>query len=116
MSTMRSRTAGGSLTARDLGVIPVAGARGPETDKGEALRGLAELPWRPFAFREGQGFSWEAMAASMTLDQCWSISETWYEGRLDVDYERPPADHFQALLRGAGLVGDTWSLSPVPPP
>ena len=49
----------------------------------------------------------------MTLDQCWSISETWYEGRLDVDYERPPVAHFQALLGAAGLAGDAWSLSPV---
>jgi hypothetical protein len=58
----------------------------------------------------------EPMAASMTLDQCWSISETWYEGRLDLDFERPPVDHFQALLRDAGLVGDAWSLSPVRSP
>ena len=40
----------GSLVARVFGVIPVARARGPETDAGEALRGLAELPWRPLAF------------------------------------------------------------------
>ncbi len=53
----------GTLTARVLGIIPVAQSRGPETDKGEALRGLAELPWRPFAFREGPGFTWDATAA-----------------------------------------------------
>ena len=54
----------------------------------------------------------EALAASMALDQCWTLSETWYEGRLDVDYERPPLEHFQRLLGHAGLVGEAWSLAP----
>jgi hypothetical protein len=40
----------GMLTARVLGIVPVARSWGPATDKGEAMRGLAELPWRPFAF------------------------------------------------------------------
>jgi len=48
----------------------------------------------------------------MTLEQCWTISEIWYAGRLDLDYERPPVDYFQRLLRGAGLVGEAWSLLP----
>ncbi len=50
----------GALTAKVLGVIPVARSRGPATDVGEALRGVAELPWRPFAFREAPSFTWEA--------------------------------------------------------
>lgn len=50
----------GFLVARVFGVIPVARARGPETDLGEAMRGLAELPWRPFAFRNGPPLAWEA--------------------------------------------------------
>ena len=54
----------------------------------------------------------ETLATSMTLDQCWAISETWYAGRLDLNYQRPPLDHFQRVLGGAGLVGDAWSLSP----
>jgi len=54
----------GRLVARVFGVIPVARARGPETDRGEALRGLAELPWRPFAFRDGPPFAWEARGAN----------------------------------------------------
>jgi hypothetical protein len=52
----------------------------------------------------------------MTLDQCWSLSETWYAGRLDLGYERPAMEHFQRLLREAGLVGDGWSLTPPRPP
>jgi hypothetical protein len=51
----------GLLTAHVLGFIPVAKSRGPATDKGEAMRGLAELPWRPFAFRERLGITWEAI-------------------------------------------------------
>jgi hypothetical protein len=50
----------GALTARVLGFVPVARSRGPATDRGEAMRGLAELPWRPFAFREAPYFTWES--------------------------------------------------------
>ena len=57
----------------------------------------------------------ETLATLMTLDQCWAISETWYAGRLDPDYQRPPIDHFKRLLQGAGLVGEAWSLSPPSP-
>jgi len=53
----------------------------------------------------------EPMAAFMTLDQCWRLSRTWYEGRLDLDYERRPVDQSQALLGAVGLTGDAWSLS-----
>jgi hypothetical protein len=50
----------GRLVARVLGVVPVARSRGPETDKAEAMRGMAELVWRPFAFRESPALAWEA--------------------------------------------------------
>ena len=50
----------GRLDARVLGIIPVARARGPATDLAEALRGLAELPWRPFAFGRGSCLTFEA--------------------------------------------------------
>jgi hypothetical protein len=51
----------GMLTARVLG-FPIAESRGPATDKGEAMRGLAELPWRPFAFRDAPCLTWETVA------------------------------------------------------
>ena len=63
----------GTLTARVFG-IPVARARGPEIDKGEALRGLAELPWRPFAFGEAQEVTWEATVAG-------NLRATYDDGR-----------------------------------
>jgi hypothetical protein len=46
----------------------------------------------------------------MTIDQCWAVSETWYEGRLDLGYLRPPLQRFQDILTSAGLRGDAWSL------
>jgi hypothetical protein len=52
------------------------------------------------------------MAAFMTLDQCWTLSRTWYEGRLDLDFERRPLERSQALLGAVGLTGEVWSLSP----
>lgn len=39
----------GRLDAKIWSVIPVAHARGPEIDQGEAQRYLAELPWCPMA-------------------------------------------------------------------
>ncbi len=39
----------GRLDARLWGVLPVARARGPEVDRGEAQRYLAELVWCPMA-------------------------------------------------------------------
>lgn len=53
----------GLLTAKLWGVIPLARSSGPAMHRGEALRGLAELPWRPFAFRNGPLLSWEATTA-----------------------------------------------------
>ena len=53
----------GALEARVLGVVPIAFARGPLTDKGEALRGLAELPWRPLTFAGGMGLTFEEVAS-----------------------------------------------------
>jgi hypothetical protein len=40
----------GSLTVRLAGVIPLARSSGPEMDRGEMMRALAELPWRPAGF------------------------------------------------------------------
>jgi len=42
----------GRLDARLWGLVPVAHGRGPEVDRGEAQRYLAELPWCPLALWE----------------------------------------------------------------
>jgi hypothetical protein len=48
----------GWLEARIAGAIPVASARGPEIDKSEAMRFLAELAWNPDAMINASGLSW----------------------------------------------------------
>jgi hypothetical protein len=70
----------GALTAKLFGIIPVARSSGPEADKGEALRGLSELPWRPFAFREAPGFAWEATAAD-------KLRATFDDGKTRATFE-----------------------------
>jgi hypothetical protein len=54
------QTGRGSLTVSLFGVLPFIRSRGPALDRGEALRGLSELPWRPFAFRTSPVLSWQA--------------------------------------------------------
>jgi hypothetical protein len=70
----------GALAARVFGVIPVARSRGTATDKGEALRGLSELPWRPLAFCDGRSFTWEAAAAD-------KLRATFDDGRTQATVE-----------------------------
>jgi hypothetical protein len=52
----------GALEAKVFGVIPIAFARGPATDTGEALRGLAELPWHPFTFGGGTALAFTSVS------------------------------------------------------
>ncbi len=51
----------GRLDAKVFGLVPVARGPGPEFDHGEVQRGLAELPWRPFAFHRMEHVAWEAI-------------------------------------------------------
>lgn len=55
----------GTLIAKLFGLVTVASSSGAATDKGEALRGLAELPWRPFAFWDAPFFTWESPEPSL---------------------------------------------------
>jgi hypothetical protein len=52
-----------ALTVSAFGVVPIVRSQEPAIDKGEVLRGLAEFPWRPFAFREAAYLTWEAVGA-----------------------------------------------------
>src|SRR5262245_56834776 len=54
----RYRDGEGSLTARVWGFVPVTGSRGPDTDRAEAMRYLAELPWVPHAIASNPELSW----------------------------------------------------------
>lgn len=51
----------GMLEVRIAGSIPVASSTGGETDKGEAMRFLAELPWNPDAILNAVGLSWKQL-------------------------------------------------------
>lgn len=61
----------GALEVRIAGSIPVAGSRGPETDKGEAMRYLAELPWNPDAMLNAARLTWrviDALSVEVAMD------------------------------------------------
>jgi hypothetical protein len=76
----------GMMTASVLGFVPIARSRGRATDRGEAMRTLAELPWHPFAFRGAVSLAWEITNAE-------KLRATFDDGRtkaaveFDVDGE-----------------------------
>jgi hypothetical protein len=70
----------GFLTARCLGIVTLARSRGPDTDKGEAMRGLAEQPWRPFPFGEASNVTWQASPAG-------ALNAAFDDGRTQVSLE-----------------------------
>jgi hypothetical protein len=76
----------GRLTALVFGLVPVANSRGAATDKGEAMRGLAELPWRPFAFRETPQLRWEITGADK-LRATFDDGRTQAAVEFDVDHD-----------------------------
>jgi hypothetical protein len=51
----------GRLHVRLLGSIPIANALGPDTDRGEAMRYLAELPWAPDAMLHNPQLHWNVL-------------------------------------------------------
>lgn len=48
----------GQLEVRVAGVLPIAHATGPESDKGEIMRFLAELAWNPDAILNASALLW----------------------------------------------------------
>lgn len=76
----------GSLVARVLGFVPVARARGPETDVGEVLRGLAELPWRPMALGKGRSVTFEEISPDR-LRATFDDGKTRATVEFDVDHD-----------------------------
>ena len=57
----RYRDGEGSLSARVWGLVPVSRSTGPETDRAEAIRYLAELPWVPHAIASNRELSWREL-------------------------------------------------------
>jgi Family of unknown function (DUF6544) len=76
----------GALTAAAFGLIPVARGRGPDFDRGEVMRALAELPWRPFAFGRLAKVAWEA-AGEGGLRATFDDGRTRASVDLDIDGE-----------------------------
>ena len=101
----------GMLTARLFGLVPVARSRGPATDKGEALRGLAEMPWRPFAFSEAPFLTWQT-AGTNKLRVAFDDGRT----RAAIEFEVDDEGHVlgggassRPRMVGKSLVETPWS-------
>lgn len=54
----------GRLEARLFGSVQVALAKGPETDRAELMRYLAELPWAPEAILYNRALAWQRLSAA----------------------------------------------------
>ena len=80
------RSGAGALSVAAFGLLPIARGRGADFDRGEAMRALAELPWRPFAFGRLPNVTWEAQGQG-------GLRATFDDGRtrasvsLDIDGE-----------------------------
>jgi hypothetical protein len=101
----------GRLMALVFGLVPVANSRGPTTDKGEAMRGLAELPWRPFAFRETPQLRWE-ITRTGKLRATFDDRRTQAAVEFEVDDEgkvRGGGTSSRARMVGKSLVETAWS-------
>ncbi|HEY6638276.1 MAG TPA: DUF6544 family protein [Solirubrobacterales bacterium] len=57
----RYREGEGLLIARIWGLIPATRSTGPDTDRAEAMRYLAELPWVPQAIGSNPELSWREL-------------------------------------------------------
>jgi Family of unknown function (DUF6544) len=76
----------GLLGIRLFGIVPLSRFRGPQLDRGEALRGIAEMPWRPWGFAEQPGIAWTA-AAGGKLRASYDDGATRCSAEFDVDAE-----------------------------
>jgi hypothetical protein len=54
----RFRDGEGLVAAKVWGLVPLVRNTGPDTDRGEAMRYLAELPWVPHALGSNPDLSW----------------------------------------------------------
>jgi hypothetical protein len=59
--TDRYREGKGLLVAKVWGLVPSTRSTGPETDRAEAMRYLAELPWVPHAMGSNPELSWREL-------------------------------------------------------
>jgi hypothetical protein len=57
----RFRGGEGLLAVRVWGLVPVTRSTGPDTDRSEAMRYLAELPWVPYAIGANSDLAWRPL-------------------------------------------------------
>jgi Family of unknown function (DUF6544) len=57
----RYRDGEGLLVAKVWGLVPATRSAGPDTDRAEAMRYLAELPWVPYAMASNPQLSWREL-------------------------------------------------------
>jgi hypothetical protein len=48
--------------------------------------------------------------ATMTLEQCWKLSQLWYPERLSPGWRRSNSAETQAVFAEVGLTGAFWLL------
>jgi uncharacterized protein DUF6544 len=74
----------GSLSVYVLGKFPIARFGGSAVDRGEVMRALAELPWRPFGFVEQTKVNW-TIPETGRLRACYSADQIHAIVNFDVD-------------------------------
>jgi hypothetical protein len=100
----------GVLRVSILGV-PFVRSSGSACDRGEAMRGLAELPWRPWAFREAPPLSWKMVSAG-ALCGTFDDGHTRASVKFEVDAEGRVLEARVAerpRLVGKSVVSTPWS-------
>jgi uncharacterized protein DUF6544 len=101
----------GDLSVRLFGLFRVAHYKGPAVDKGEAMRALAEMPWRPFGFTEQQGITWHVSG-----DGILRATYYWDELRASVAYKIDGAGRVSSITAtdrprvvGQSTIETPWS-------
>jgi hypothetical protein len=80
----RYRAGEGLLTAKVWGLVPVARSSGPEADRGEAMRYLAELPWVPDAIASNPELTWRELGDG-SVEVSTRVGETIASVQLSLD-------------------------------
>ncbi len=93
----------GALVVRLAGLVPVARGRGPEIDRAEAMRYLAELPWVPDAILGNGAIGWEVLADGRLRASLGEVSVVFtLEGGEIVEVtaqDRPSVEGGKVVLR-----------------
>ncbi len=101
----------GSLSVRLFGMFPIARFRGAAVDKGEAMRGLAEMPLRPFGFMQQPRLNW-AMNDDGGLRASYNNDQISASVEFELDSEGRPSTVFASdrpRVVGRSTIETPWS-------